>query len=984
MRDTVLEHRLRLLDQGLRRRVLRRRGLDRPAEPRHRPGRRHRLREPHRRRRPARQAGRRRPGPDVRLRLRGHPRADAAADLPRAPALRAADRSAQGRRGRLPAPRRQDPGHHRVRRRRGRSASTPWCCPPSTPRTSRSTACSTPDIEQHVIQPGPGGAAPTTAPTSTSRGYRSLINPTGSFEIGGPMGDAGLTGRKIIVDTYGGMARHGGGAFSGKDPSKVDRSAAYAMRWVAKNVVAAGLARRCEVQVAYAIGKAQPVGLYVETFGTETVPVDKIQAAIATVFDLRPRRIVEDARPAAPDLQADRGLRPLRPHPRRRRRERASPGSAPTASRRCRGRSRTDPPVPQREPACRLAVVGWAPRAPDMTGRAETQAGEQLELIRSAPAPRPRRAASPEATASTDPVASVQVDTGLAHLDRPFEYPVPAVAGRDGRSRASGSRCASPARTSTASSLERRAAAEHEGRLAPLRRVVSPEPVLTPRCSRRPGPSPQRYAGSLGDVLRLAVPPRHAAAEKALRRARPPEPPDPLPGAGGPGRAPGARYPARAGVPARTSPRAARPPRPGWPLPTTDPAERLAGGAGRGGRAPRSTAGRGSVLVVPDHRDVARVDAALAAALGPGRHVRLTADQGPQARYTAWLKVLRGHVQVVVGTRAAAFAPVRDLGLVAWWDDGDDLLDEPRAPYPHVREVLAARARLEGARAALGRVHPHDARCRPRVDAGDLKPIAAPPRAVRAAAPRVLVAGEGAELERDPAAAAPTCPPSPGAPPRTPWSTGPVLVQVPRRGYLPSLSCQTCRAPARCAPLQRPAGAAGAGRGPPACRWCGRAVARLRVPPAAAARRLRSSVVGARRTAEELGRAFPGVPVHTSGAGDGARAASPRRPAWSSPPRAPSRWPTAGMPRCCCSTPGPASTAPCSPPARSPCAAGWPPRRSAAAPATAVSSCWPARPRTRRSPRSRPWCAGTRPGSPSASSRSGASCGCPRPCGWRR
>ncbi len=123
---------------------------------------------------------------------------------------------------------------------------------------------------------------------------KTLINPTGRFVIGGPMGDAGLTGRKIIVDTYGGMARHGGGAFSGKDPSKVDRSAAYAMRWVAKNVVAAGLARRCEVQVAYAIGKAQPVGVFVETFGTETVPVQKIQNAVTNVFDLRPAAIIRD------------------------------------------------------------------------------------------------------------------------------------------------------------------------------------------------------------------------------------------------------------------------------------------------------------------------------------------------------------------------------------------------------------------------------------------------------------------------------------------------------------------------------------------------------------------------------------------------------------------------------------------------------------------------------------------------------------------
>ncbi|MDG9683704.1 methionine adenosyltransferase [Streptomyces sp. DH18] len=125
-----------------------------------------------------------------------------------------------------------------------------------------------------------------------TEGYRLLVNPTGRFEIGGPMGDAGLTGRKIIIDTYGGMARHGGGAFSGKDPSKVDRSAAYAMRWVAKNVVAGGLARRCEVQVAYAIGRAGPVGLFIETFGTASVPADAIERAVTEVFDLRPAAII--------------------------------------------------------------------------------------------------------------------------------------------------------------------------------------------------------------------------------------------------------------------------------------------------------------------------------------------------------------------------------------------------------------------------------------------------------------------------------------------------------------------------------------------------------------------------------------------------------------------------------------------------------------------------------------------------------------------
>ncbi|MEU6285609.1 methionine adenosyltransferase [Streptomyces sp. NPDC047028] len=145
-----------------------------------------------------------------------------------------------------------------------------------------------PDLREHVIEPALAGLDLDTT------GHRLLVNPTGRFEIGGPMGDAGLTGRKIIVDTYGGMARHGGGAFSGKDPSKVDRSAAYAMRWVAKNVVAAGLARRCEAQVAYAIGKAAPVGLFIETFGTETVSVDRIQQAVTDVFDLRPAAIVRD------------------------------------------------------------------------------------------------------------------------------------------------------------------------------------------------------------------------------------------------------------------------------------------------------------------------------------------------------------------------------------------------------------------------------------------------------------------------------------------------------------------------------------------------------------------------------------------------------------------------------------------------------------------------------------------------------------------
>ncbi|MFK4107954.1 methionine adenosyltransferase [Streptomyces sp. NPDC002176] len=151
----------------------------------------------------------------------------------------------------------------------------------------------TPDIREHVVEHVLRLLEEDGIKLETA-GHRLLVNPTGRFEIGGPMGDAGLTGRKIIIDTYGGMARHGGGAFSGKDPSKVDRSAAYAMRWVAKNVVAAGLASRCEVQVAYAIGKAEPVGLFVETFGTAKIEPEKIEKAIDEVFDLRPAAIIRD------------------------------------------------------------------------------------------------------------------------------------------------------------------------------------------------------------------------------------------------------------------------------------------------------------------------------------------------------------------------------------------------------------------------------------------------------------------------------------------------------------------------------------------------------------------------------------------------------------------------------------------------------------------------------------------------------------------
>lgn len=457
------------------------------------------------------------------------------------------------------------------------------------------------------------------------------------------------------------------------------------------------------------------------------------------------------------------------------------------------------------------------------------------------------------------PVASVLVDTGLPHLDRPFEYAVPAeldaaaVPGARVKVRFAG-------RDRDGLVLARSPSAEHQGRLSPLRRVVSDEPVLTDAVLATCRRVATWYGGTLGDVMRLAIPPRHARAEAALaagpKRPRRATTDDLDPGTAW------ADYPAGAAFLRRVA--AGESPAASWlALPDVTAAADPAHGLAEAVAAARSS-GRGALIVVPDRRDVDTLDAALREVLGPRQHVRLTADQGPQARYTAFLTVLRGHVRVVVGTRAAAFAPVRDLGLVAWWDDGDDLHAEPRAPYPHVREVLRIRAEVEGA-ALLVAGYARSVALQDWVERGEVKPIDAPRGRIQARTPRVRVASDAREVARDSAAGRARLPTVAWQTAKDALAQGPVLIQVPRRGYAPALACDRCRAAVRCPACQGPMAVPGPGL-PPRCRWCGSGT-RVGECAQCGGTSLRATVVGARRTAEELGRAFPGSVVRTSGAG---------------------------------------------------------------------------------------------------------------------
>ena len=443
------------------------------------------------------------------------------------------------------------------------------------------------------------------------------------------------------------------------------------------------------------------------------------------------------------------------------------------------------------------------------------------------------------------PVARVAVDLPLAHLDRTFDYLLTeeqaavATAGCRVRVRFAGQLVSGYV-------LDRAAATEHEGRLAYVERVVSAEPVLAPEIATLARAVADRWAGTFADVVRLAVPPRHAAVEAEPSKS-------PAAAAAGPTSDAFADY---AGGPdflqaLRTgaAPRAALTALPGdWPALVAAAAQATV------------SAGRGVVVVVPDHRDVARV----ARALG-GAAVALTADLGPAERYRRFLAVRRGAVRCVVGTRAAVWAPVADLGLVVVWDDGDDLHAEPRAPYCHARDVAVLRAHQAHAGlllAGFGR-SAETALLLQRQWLTSLEPTAA---ARTRSLPAVRASGDDEDLARDPAARAARLPSLAWQTAREALAGGaPVLVQVPRRGYVVSLACAGCRAPARCGrcagPLARPAADA-----MPGCRWCGHPAADWACPYCAATA-TRAAVVGAARTAEELGRAFPGVKVVKSGAG---------------------------------------------------------------------------------------------------------------------
>ncbi|HYY00898.1 MAG TPA: primosomal protein N', partial [Mycobacterium sp.] len=458
----------------------------------------------------------------------------------------------------------------------------------------------------------------------------------------------------------------------------------------------------------------------------------------------------------------------------------------------------------------------------------------------------------------------------VPHLDREFDYLVSAEQSDDAQPGVR-VRVRFHGRLVDGFVLERRNDTDHAGKLGWLDRVVSPEPVFTAAIRRLVDAVAARYAGTRPDVLRLAVPARHAGAERETPVAPSslvlPAPIDPsgweLYGRGGQFLA------------ALAESRAARAV---WQaLPGELWADRFAEVA-----AQTISTGRAVLAIVPDQRDLDTLWRAATTRIDEHGIVALSAGLGPAARYRRWLAALRGHARLVIGTRSAVFAPLSDLGLVMVWADADDSLAEPRAPYPHAREVAMLRAHQARCAALIGG-YARTAEAHALVRSGWAHDIVAARPVVRARTPRVVALDDtGYADERDPAARTARIPSIALRAARSSLEAGaPVLVQVPRRGYVPSLACGRCRTIARCRHCTGPLSlqdSAGHGRAiGTVCRWCGRAEPALRCARCGSDS-VRAIVVGARRTAEELGRAFAGTPVITS-AGDAIVAEVAARPA---------------------------------------------------------------------------------------------------------
>jgi primosomal protein N' (replication factor Y) len=460
---------------------------------------------------------------------------------------------------------------------------------------------------------------------------------------------------------------------------------------------------------------------------------------------------------------------------------------------------------------------------------------------------------SPQA-AVFEPIARVLPMLPVPHLDRDFDYLVAAEQSDDAQPGVR-VRVRFRGRLVDGFILERRTDTDHAGKLAWLDRVVSAEVVLTPEVRRLVDAVAARYAGTRADVLRLAVPPRHAKVERDTLT------PSTVPEVSAVDRTGWEAY-GRGGqfLTALAESRAARAV---WQvLPGELWADRFAEAAAQTVRA-----GRGVLAVVPDQRDVDTLCRAATILLDESIVVALSAGLGPAARYRRWLAVLRGGARLVIGTRSAVFAPVNSLGLVMVWDDGDDTLAEPRAPYPHAREVGMLRAHQLRCAALIGG-YARTAEAHALVRSGWAHDIVAARPLVRARTPRVVALDDsGYDEERDPAARTARLPSVALRAARSALEAGaPVLVQVPRRGYVPSLACRRCRAIARCRHCTGPLSLDDCDGSGPVCRWCGRADPALRCARCGSDA-VRAVVVGARRTAEELGRAFPGITVITS-AGD--------------------------------------------------------------------------------------------------------------------